>query len=205
MILRDLRHALRLLRKSPVFAVTAILSLALGIGANTAIFAVAKKVLFDTLPVKDSKQLRLLTWVSGPERPVPPVWGDVFRTDSGGLMCTSFSYPVLEELRKTDVLQDLIGFKDIEMTATIDGHPEFIAGEMLSGNAFSALGVAPVLGRSFTSADDGGPQSTPVAMISEPYWTERFGRSIEVLGKTIALNGAPVTIVGVAAANFTRG
>ncbi len=76
LIWRDFRHALRLLRKSPAFAITAILSLALGIGANTAIFAVAKKVLFDAL------QLRMLTWVSAAEQPVPPVWGDVSRRPS---------------------------------------------------------------------------------------------------------------------------
>ena len=202
-IARDLRYALRSLRKSPVFAVTAIVSLALGIGANTAIFAVAKEVLFDALPVKESGQLRLLTWVSGRVMPVPPVWGDVGGNEEGGLTSTAFSYPVLQELRKTTVFQDLIAFKDVEMTATVDGHPEFLAGEMLSGNALAALGVSTMLGRSFTMADDAGPETSPVAMISRSYWAERFGRSADVLGKTISLNGAPVTIVGVVAGDFT--
>jgi predicted permease len=204
MILRDLRYALRLLRKSPAFTVTAILSLGIGIGANTAIFAVAKKVLFDTLPVKDPQQLRMLTWVSGHEQPVPPVWGDVYSTKEGGLASTAFSYPVLRELRKkNEVFQDLIAFKDVEMTATVDGHPELIAGEMLSGNAFRALGVQPILGRALTLADDAGPGTAPAALISEGYWAERFSRSASVLGKTISLNGAPVTVVGVTSAQFT--
>ena len=83
-----------------------------GIGANTAIFTIAKKVLLDSLPVKNPHELRLLTWVSGHQQPVPPVWGDVGATEEGGLRSTAFSYPVLEELRKkTDVFADLIAFK----------------------------------------------------------------------------------------------
>ena len=126
----DLRYAMRVLRKSPGFTAIIIATLAIGIGANTAIFAVAKKVLFDMLPVKDPHQLRMLTWVSGHEQPVPPVWGDVEATSNGGLTSTAFSYPVLRELqKKKEFFQDLIAFKDIEMTATIDGHPELIAAE----------------------------------------------------------------------------
>jgi predicted permease len=204
MILRDLRYGFRLLRKSPSFALTAILSLAIGIGANTAVFAIAKKVLFEALPVKNPQQLRMLTWVSGHEQPVPPVWGDVYSTKEGGLASTSFSYPVLEELRKQkEVFRDLIAFKDVEMTATVDGHPELVSAEMVSGNAFSALGVQTILGRALTPIDDGGPGAAPAAVISEGYWAEKFNRTASVLGKTISLNGTPVTIVGVTGAQFT--
>ena len=203
MILRDLHHAARLLRKSPVFALTALLSLAIGIGANTAIFAVAKKVLFDTLPVKNPQQLRMLTWLSGHEQPVPPVWGDVYSTKEGNLASPSFSYPVFQELRKKrEVFQDLIAFKDTEMTATVDGHPELTETEMLSGSAFRTLGVQIIAGRSLTPADDSGSTTAPAAAIAEDYWTVRFNRSNSVLGKTISLNGAPVTIVGVTSAQF---
>lgn len=200
----DLRYGMRMLGKSPAFTAIATISLALGIGANTAIFAVAKRVLFDTLPVSRPHELRLLTWVSGHEQPVPPAWGDVYPTANGGLQSNSFSYRVLEELRqRTDVIADTIAFKDVSMTATIDGEPEPVTGEMVSGNAFEALGVTPTLGRGFTQAEDSGPGRGPVAVISESYWAQRFGRSADVVGKTISLNGVPVTVVGVGPAHFS--
>ena len=202
-LFRDSRHALRLLLKSPIFALTAILSLALGIGANTAIFAVANQVLFEELPVKYPQQLRMLTWTSGHQQPVPPVWGDVSATKEGGLISTAFSYPVLQQFRKTGVFQDLIAFKDTEVTATVEGHPELVAAEMLSGNAFRALGVRTILGRALTQTDDSGLSGNPAVAISEIYWTEKFGRSESVLNASISINGVPVTIVGVVAAPFT--
>jgi predicted permease len=201
---RDLRFGARQLRRSPSLTAIAVISLALGIGANTAIFTVARKVLLDTLPVKNPHALRLLTWVSGHEQPVPPVWGDVGATESGGLRSTAFSYPVLEELRKkTDVFRDLIAFKDIQMTVTVDGSPDLAQGEMVSGNALSALGVDPLLGRLISPADDAGPGTGPVAVVSEGYWAERFGRSSSVIGRTIFINGVPVTVVGVVPARFS--
>jgi predicted permease len=201
---RDLHFGARQLCRNPALTVTAVVSLALGIGANTAIFTVAKKVLLDSLPVRNPGELRLLTWVSGHEQPVPPVWGDVGRTEGGGLRSTAFSYPVLEELRKkTDVFQDLIAFKDIQLTVIVDENPELISGEMVSGDAFSGLGIEPILGRPITPADDAGPGKGPVAVISEGYWVERFGRSSSVLGKTIFVNGVPLTVVGVSPAHFT--
>ena len=201
---RDLRFGARQLRRNPALTIIAVVSLALGIGANTAIFTVAKKVLLDSLPVRNPGELRLLTWVSGHEQPVPPVWGDVGPTEVGGLRSTAFSYLVLEELRKkTDIFQNLIAFKDIQLTVIVDEHPELISGEMVSGDAFRALGVEPILGRSIIPADDAGPGKGPVAVISEGYWTERFGRSSSVLGKMIFVNGVPMTVVGVSPARFT--
>jgi len=201
---RDLRFGVRQLLRSPSLTIIAIVSLALGIGANTAIFTVAKKVLLDTLPIRNPHELRLLTWVSGHQQPVPPVWGDVSSSATGGLRSTAFSYPMFEELRKkTNVFQDLIAFKDISLTMTLDGSPELIAGEMVSGDAFNGLGIEPILGRPITAADDAGPGKGPVAVISEAYWATRFGRSHSVLGKTIFVNGVPVTIVGVSPARFT--
>jgi predicted permease len=201
---RDLRFGARQLRRNPVLTIIAVVSLALGIGANTAIFAVAKKVLLDSLPVRNPSELRLLTWVSGHEQPVPPVWGDVGPTEGGGLRSTAFSYPVLEELRKkTDVFQSLIAFKDIQLTVNVEGDPQLVSGEMVSGDAFSGLGVEPILGRPITPADDAGPGKGPVAVISEGYWTQKFGRSSSVVGKTIFVNGVPMTVVGVSPARFS--
>ncbi len=200
---RDLRFGLRQLRRNPILACVAIVSLSLGIGANTAIFTAAKRVLFDTLPVASPRQLRILTWVSGREQPVPPVWGDVAPNDAGGLTGNGFSYLVLEEMRKrTGAVQAVIAFKDAAMTATIDGHPEMINGEMISGNAFQSLGVKAELGRTLQPVDDLAPGSGPVVVISDGYWTQRFARSPLVLGKAISLNGVPVTIVGVSSGRF---
>jgi predicted permease len=202
-LMRDLRFGLRQLQRNPMLTCVAIASLALGIGANTAIFAAAKQVLFDTLPVSSPHELRMLTWISGPERPVPPVWGDVGPNEAGGLSSDSFSYSVLEEMRKrTDAVQALIAFKDVPMATTIDGHAETINGELISGNAFQALGVNPELGRTLTAADDAAPGSGPVAVISDGFWTWRFARSPLVLGKAISLNGVAVTIVGVSRGRF---
>lgn len=201
---QDIRYGWRMLRRSPAFTMVAVVSLGLGIGANTAIFTVAKKVLYDTLPVRDPNALRMLTWVSGHERPVPPVWGDVGANESGGLTSNAFSYPVLEALRKrTDAFEELIAFKDVESTATVDGVAELEAVELVSGNAFDALGVAPLAGRVLQASDDTGPGAGPVAVISDAYWARHFGRSAAAVGKTIALNGVPVTIVGVSAARFS--
>lgn len=200
---RDLRFGLRQLQRNPVLTCVAIASLALGIGANTAIFTAAKRILFDTLPVTSPHQLRMLTWVSGHERPVPPVWGDIGPNDDGGLTGNAFSYPVLEEMRKrVDAVASLIAFKDVPMTATIDGHAEMISGELISGNAFQSLGVKAELGRTLSPADDLAPGSGPVVVISNGFWEQRFARSPLALGKAILLNGVPVTIVGISSGRF---
>lgn len=200
---RDLRFGLRQLQRNPLLAFVAITSLALGIGANTAIFTAAKRVLFDTLPVANPEQLRLLTWVSGQDQPVPAVWGDVAQNSSGGLTSNGFSYPVLEAMRqRTDAVQALIAFKDAPVAVTIDGHSEMINGELISGNGFQALGVQAELGRTLIATDDLPPGNGPVAVISDGYWTQRFARSPLVLGQVISLNGVPVTIAGVIRGRF---
>lgn len=200
---RDLHFGLRQLRRNPLFAIVAITSLALGIGANTAIFTAAKRVLFDTLPVARPDQLRMVTWVSGQEQPVPPVWGDVERNAIGGLTGNGFSYPVLKEMRKkTDALEALIAFKDAPLAVTIDGHSEMIDGELISGDGLQSLGVEAELGRTLTAADDIAPGSGPVAVISDGYWAHGFARSPLALGKVVSLNGIPVTIVGVIRGHF---
>lgn len=134
-----------------------------------------------------------------------PRCGAIFLpTKEGGQVSSCFSYPVLQEFRKRgEVFADLIAFKDLEMTASIGGHPEMIAVEMLDGNAFRGLGVRPALGRPLTPADDAGAGTIPAAVISDRYWASKFDRSVSVLYRTISLNGTPVFIVGVAPAQFT--
>lgn len=203
-IWRDVRFGTRQLARNRVFTVIAVSSLGLGIGANTAIFSAAKRVLLDTLPVSNPYELRLLTWVSGHEQPVPQVWGDVWPAGSGGLASNAFSYAAFEHMRKkTDVFRDIIAFKDIKMTTSVDGHPELVGGELVSGSAFNALGVKPILGRLLNSADDASPGKAPVVMISEGYWATRLARSQAALGNSLVLNGVPLTIVGVLPAQFT--
>jgi predicted permease len=199
---QDLRYAARMLAKTPGFTAIAIVSLALGIGANTAIFTVAKKVLFDTLAVHDPAQLRLLSWIGGRDQPMSSTWGAYDDAPAGGKTGTTFSYPVIEQLRKVpNVFTDLIAFKDLhQLNVTVDGHPEILQGELDSGNAFSALGIEPILGRAILPADDAGPGAGPVAMISEAWWAQRFSRSPAVIGKRISVNGVPITIIGVAPA-----
>jgi predicted permease len=202
-LIRDLRFGLRQLQRNPILTCVAIASLALGIGANTAIFTAAKHVLFDTLPVTRPDRLRMVTWVSGPELPVPPVWGDVGPNEAGGLTGDAFSYPVLGEMRRrTDAVQALIAFKDAPMAVTIDGRPEMISGELISGNGFQSLGVKAELGRTLSPADDLASGSGPVVVISDGFWAQRFARSPLVLGKAISLNSIPVTIVGVSGGRF---
>jgi predicted permease len=200
---RDLRFGARQLLRNPILTCIGITSLALGIGANTAVFTAAKAVLFDSLPVDAPDQLRMLTWVSGHERPVPPVWGDVWSDESGGLTSNAFSYPVFEELRaKRDAVQDFIAFKDVPLTATVDGQSDMINGELITGTGLQSLGIKAALGRTLTLADDTVAGSEPVAVISQGYWVQRFARSQSVIGEHIFLNGVPVTIVGVCGGRF---
>ncbi|HET7439549.1 MAG TPA: ABC transporter permease, partial [Nitrospira sp.] len=200
---RDLRFGARQLLRNPVLTCIGITSLALGIGANTAVFTAAKAALFDSLPVEAPDQLRMLTWMSGHDRPVPPVWGDVWSNESGGLTSNAFSYPVFEALRaKKYTVQDFIAFKDVPLTATVDGQSDMIDGELITGTAFQSLGIKAALGRTLTLEDDTVAGSEPVAVISKGYWVQRFASSRAVVGEHIFLNGVPVTIVGVCAGHF---
>ena len=200
---RDLGYALRMLKKGPGFAAVAIGSLALGIGANTAIFSIAKHVLLDRLNVPHAGELRLLAWRSGRESAVHSSWGDWDPT-TDGVTSTSFSYPVYQLLRKENrALADLFAFKNLgRLNVTVNGQAEVVQGDLVSGNFYEQMEVQPQLGRAIGEADDrvGAP---PVAVISDGYWARRFGRSPGVIGKTIVVNLVPVTIVGVNPGGFT--
>ncbi|HTY85255.1 MAG TPA: ABC transporter permease [Silvibacterium sp.] len=199
----DLRYAVRMLAKSPGFAAIAIGSLALGIGANTAIFSIAKHVLLDRLNVPHAEQLRLLMWTSKRESAVHSVWGD-WNKGYDGVYSTSFSYPIYEVLRKENRgLEDLFAFKGAgRMDVTINGQAEVIQAELVSGNYYQQMQIQPRLGRAITKQDD-RPGAAPVAVISDEYWARRFNRSDSVIGRTILLNLTPTTIVGVNPPGFT--
>lgn len=200
----DIRYGLRMLGKSPLFTAIAIGSLALGVGVNTLIFAVTKGLLLDKLAVPHPDELRLLEWSAGDKGVVHNMWG-YFDNVNGREISTSFSYPVYQQIRKQNQsLQAIFAFKPFgRVTATIGGRAEAVTMEMVSGNYYRTLEIKPVLGRAIDDADDGEVGSGPVAVISDGFWARRFGKSPDVIGRKIALNSIPITIVGVNPPGFT--
>jgi predicted permease len=186
----DVSYAFRLLRRSPAFTVVALLSLGLGIGANTAIFTLIDTVLVKTLPVENPQHL-------------------FFVDNSGGKSGGSSGppYPCFERLRDHNrFLSGIAAFRERLFKVSIDGVPERVRGQYASGSYFDVLGVRAVHGRMLTPADDsepgrGGPYGA-VAVISDGFWTRRFGRDPAVLGKSVQVGTQWVTIVGVTPAGF---
>jgi predicted permease len=201
----DLRYGVRMLRKSPGFTAIAAASLALAIGANTAIFSIAKSVLYDRLTVPHAEQLRALKWYGYGNMAVHDMWGDFGPAPDGvGMMGPIFSYPVYRELRAHNrSLEDLFAFKWDGMNATIRGEAQRVQTEMVSGNYYAQLGVRPQLGRAILPSDETANGAGTVAVISEGLWQRAYGRSPSVLGQTITVNQTPFTIVGVNPRGFT--
>jgi len=191
---QDLRFGVRLLRKNPVFAFIAIVTLGLGIGANTAIFSLTYQVLLQLLPVPRPQELVVL-------RSPGPKSG---RTSSDGDGAFSFSYPMYKDLRERGgrVFSGLLCRKAIAISISDSGGTERAAGELVSGNYFETLGVVPALGRTLGSADETAVGANPVAVLSYGFWTRRFGNDIGILNKQINVNGTLLTVVGVARAGF---
>jgi predicted permease len=202
--LRDLRYGIRMLRRSPGMTLVAIMSLALGIGANTALFSVVDAVLLKTLPVEQPEQLVLLEWQSGRPFRVSGMSGTSnVEAPPGQKGLSLFRYDIFQQMQKAQVadanspLSALIAFGPIpEVTAKVDDQPDVIKGQAISGNYFSALRVRPSLGRTISDDDDrfGAP---PVVMLSYQFWQERFGANNGVIGQVLTLNQQSFTIVGV--------
>src|SRR6266568_1096048 len=203
--IQDVRYGARQLRRSPGFTVVAVLTLALGIGANTAIFSLIDAVMMKVLPVRQPEQLVLLNWVSkGQPYLIQGYDGDSYTDKTGRSTGTSFSYPIFEAIRaRNNRFSDVLGFADADQPMNLNaaGLSDLAKGEYVSGNYFSMLAVSAALGRTIVSSDDRAG-AAPVAMISYAYWTSRFGRDSSVVGKAIAVNGVPFTLVGVAAPEF---
>lgn len=207
----DLRYAWRMLWRSKGFTAVAIGSLALGIGANTIIFSLAKGVLLDQLAVPHPKQLRLIAIQAGGDKSrAHSFWGSWFDVDGktqGALMTYPIYRLMVQQNREHPVVQDIFAFKDLgefnRLTATIDGHAYVVTGQMVSGNYYDQLQVRPQIGRAIEPTDDGTPDTGNVVMISDGMWARVFGRSPNVVGKTILLNLVPMTIVGVNPPGFT--
>jgi predicted permease len=188
--LSDLRLAIRGLRRRPLFATVAILSLALGIGANTAIFTLIDQILLRKLPVLAPEQLVMLYQQA---------------SNMGSNMGTRMhSYPLYEDLqKKAEPLAEVLCRRMVPASVSVDNQTERVEAELVSGNYFSMLGVKPALGRVFNSQeDDQVYQGHPVVVLSHGYWVSRFARDPGVIGKKVLVNDYPMTIVGVSAEGF---
>jgi predicted permease len=188
-IARDLRYTARVLAKNPVFTVVAVLTLALGIGANTAIFTLLDQILLRLLPVKNPQQLVLLS-MGG--RYYGSVWGS-----------NTISYPMYRDFQDhNEVFSGMFCRYPTPVSLTFGGQAERVDGELVSGTYFSVLGVNAALGRTFTPDDDGVPNGHPVVVLSYNYWKQRFGGDPAILGKTLTVNKHDMTVIGVAQAGF---
>ena len=176
---KDVRYALRILGKSPGFTAAAVLSLALGIGINTAVFSLINAVLLRMLPVKNPERLVVFN----------------HRND--------FSYPLYEDLREGNtVLSGLLCRFTIPASMSTAGQTDRISAELVSGNYFQVLGVEPLIGRMLTPDDARVPGAQPVVVLSNGFWRQRFGSDPGIVGKTIRLDGHPMMVVGITPAGF---
>jgi predicted permease len=185
----ELRFALRTLRKSPVFTAVAVLSLALGIGANTAIFTFLDQVLLRLLPVKNPQQLVLLT-MKGFH------YGEN-RADN------ALSYPMYHDFKEhNSVFTDVFCRFELPVSLGFEGHIERVNSELVSGNYFPTLGIGAAAGRTLTAEDDRIPNGHPVLMLSYSYWKTRFAGDPSIAGGTVVMNGHNYTVIGVAQKGF---
>jgi predicted permease len=192
-LLQDVRHALRSLAKNPAFTLIAVLTLALGIGVNTAMFSLTDQVLLRQLPVQKPEELVIL---SSPGPRNGHVWSD-------GSAGASFSYLEYKHIRDSnDVFSGVLGRFGIQINVAGQGESEMANGELVTGNYFQVLGVRPTLGRVLSSDDETAKSANPVAVLSHGYWARHFGSDSQILNKQILVNNVPLTVVGVAQAGF---
>ncbi len=191
-LFNDLRYAIRQLRKTPGFTLVCVLTLGLGIGANTAVFSVMNAVLLRSLPVADPTRVVYLRTSNSPQ--------GTGTIDSN----QTFSYPVYDALRQQNrglsPVMAYVPLSNGKVAVRFGAQPEEAEGDMVSGTFFSGLGVRLARGRGFTGEDE--TNHAPLAVLSYSYWTRRFAQDPEVLGKTLYVNGIAMTIVGVAAEGF---
>jgi predicted permease len=188
-VMQDLRYAFRTLRKAPLYTVVAVVSLALGIGANTAIFTLINQLVLELLPVRNPEQLVLFT-----------ARGAHYGSNTGG---NALSYMMYTDFRDhNEVFQGMFCRSGTGMSLNYGGKTELVTGELVSGNYFPVLGVGAALGRTFTAQDDLIQGGHPLAMLGYAYWQSRFAGDPGVIGKKVTINGYPFTIVGVSRQGF---
>src|SRR5215212_10334793 len=187
-MITDIRYALRMLAKNPAFASVVILTLALGIGANAAIFSLLDTVLLQSLPVASPVQLAVLSPYDPKEQP-----------EIDG----SFSYPMYQDLRdRNSVFSGVIARGGTQMNVSYGDQTERVSSELVSGNFFEVLGVRPWAGRLFTQDDDRTPGAHPVVVLSYAFWERRFAKDPTIVGNTILINEKPFTVLGVTPPGF---
>jgi predicted permease len=202
---QDLRYVLRVLRRSPGFAVMAVLSLAIGIGANTAMFGVVRTLLLTPLPVERPQELRLLAWHRDGEYRLYGVGETSYRDpDTGTRLRSNFTYPMyraLSDAAPADVR--IFAFAFLRgVSVAMGDEPAFVAGGTLaSGDYFSALKVPMALGRPIMPDDD-VPDAPPVAVLSHAFWMRAFGGDPAIVGRTVRVNGVAAQVVGVSGKGF---
>jgi len=188
-ILRDLKYTFRMLARTPGFTAVAVLTLALGIGANTAIFTLLDQVLLRLLPVKDPQQLVLLT-----------MRGRHYGNNWGG---NAISHPMFRDFRDhNDVFSDMFCRFPTSASLSIGQQAERVSVELVSGTYFSTLGIVPAIGRILSPEDDQVPSGHPFVVLNYNFWKTRFAGDPQIVGKTLTLNNYKMTVVGVAQADF---
>jgi len=200
-LFHDVKYAFRQLRNSPGFTTVAVLSLALGIGANTAIFSMINGILYKSLPVRDPHELRVINWTFDPTHNWPMMRdreGGFARSKSNMRYCGSFPYPAYQ-----DFAEQAKGFSDIfafshgsSKTINAGGIATLANTQMVSGNFFRSYGARILIGRPITPEDD-RPDAPPVAVLTYPFWQRVFGLDPHVLGRTLTVSGTGFTVIGI--------
>ena len=203
-LMQDLRYGLRTLRRSPGFTTASVLLLALGIGANTAVYSFMDAMLLRALPVRDPESLMVLKWHAKDNPPIKRSHsGESHREAALGYVSGNFPFPAFESFRGTNhVFTSTFGFfNGGDLTVLVNGNADHTNTHFVSGEFFSGLDVLPAMGRLIDRNDD--RQGAPgVAVLSHAYWQSRFGQSSGVIGQSILINNAPFTIIGVAPREF---
>ena len=207
-LLQDFRFGLRVLGRNPGFTLVAVLTLALGIGANTAIFSLIDAVMLRAIPVQDPTQLVVMRWMAHkqPDRNGTSSFGDCdWRTDEKNPSGCSLPYPFYDQVREQkDVFAGVTAFAGpAQLVLSGNGLARMAKGALVSGDYFATLGVKTVAGRTLGPLDD-LPSAAPAAVLSYAYWQTAFAGDSAAVGRTVLLNSVPFTIVGVAEPSFTR-
>ena len=204
-LIADVRFGWRQLRRNPGFAAVAVVTLALGIGANTAIFSLINTVMLKTLPIKDPGRLVMLRWKANksPQLNGFSAYGGCPGDGSTAWTGCSFSYLTFQSVdQQRQVLSECFAATGLEQFVVIArGEADLATGQLASGEFFEALGVTAQRGRLFGPQDD-QPARAPVAVVSYPFWLSRLGADASAVGGSIVVNGIPVTVIGVAAPQF---